>query len=62
MRLLGRHLPAAHPAEDLDRTVPLVVTAVGLRSDVRVGPDLPYLLCAPAGNGEPGSPLQRVLA
>ena len=35
--------------------------AVGLRSYVRVGPELPYLLCTPAGDGDLGSPFQRLL-
>jgi hypothetical protein len=32
------------------------LAAVGFRSDVRIGHDLPYLLCTPAGDGDLGSP------
>jgi hypothetical protein len=32
------------------------------RSDVRVGHELPYLLCTATGDGDLGSPLQRLLA
>ena len=36
--------------------------AMGLRSDVRVVHELPYLLCTPARFGDLGSPLQGLVA
>jgi hypothetical protein len=65
MRIAAGHRPASQ-YRSMRRPRPRQVFALAvaglLRSDGRVGQELPYLLRTAAGDGDLGSPLERLLA